>query len=83
MQSTGGPDERPPEEERRRVIRIEFAPRTLVILMLFIPGLWVLSRLLPVLLVLVAALIIVGTVSPAVGWLEERRMRRGLGVTIV
>lgn len=83
MVSTGGPDERPPEEGRRRVIRIEFAPRTLVILILLIPGLWVLRRLMPVLLVLVAALIIVGTVSPAVRWFEQRRMRRGLGVAIV
>ncbi|MNZ61017.1 pheromone autoinducer 2 transporter [compost metagenome] len=83
MVSTGGPDERPPEEGRRRVIRIEFAPRTLVILTLLIPGLWALSRLLPVLMVLVAALMIVGTVSPAVRWLEERGMRRGLGIAIV
>jgi predicted PurR-regulated permease PerM len=52
-------------------------------LALLIPGLWVLNRLLPVVLVLVAALIIVGTVSPAVRWLEERRMRRGLGIAIV
>ena len=83
MAPTSGPDERPPEEARRRVIRIEIAPRTLVILTLLIPALWVLSRLMPVLLVLVMALIIVGTVSPAVRWLEERRMRRGLGIAIV
>ena len=83
MASTGGPDERPPEEARRRVIRIELAPRTLVILTLLIPALWGLSRLMPVLLVLVLALIIVGTVSPAVRWLEERRLRRGLGIGIV
>lgn len=78
-----GPDERPPEEDRHRVIRIELSPRTLIILVLLMPGLWVLDRLLPVLLVLVAALIIVGTVSPAVRWLEDRRMRRGLGIAIV
>jgi len=42
-----------------------------------------LNQLLPVILVLVAALIIVGTISPAVRWLEERRMRRGLGIAIV
>lgn len=83
MASTGGPDERPPEEDQRRVIRIEFAPRTLVILTLLIPGLWVLSRLLPVLLVLVSALILVGTMSPAVRWFEERGLRRGLGIAIV
>ncbi|MBV2134302.1 AI-2E family transporter [Pseudomonas sp. MAP12] len=65
------------------MIRIEFAPRTLVILTLLIPGLWVLSRLLPVLLVLVAALMIVGTMGPAVRWLEGRRMHRGLGIAIV
>ncbi|MBC8018761.1 MAG: AI-2E family transporter [Verrucomicrobia bacterium] len=42
-----------------------------------------LNRLLPVVLVLVAALVIVGTISPAVRWFEERRMRRGLGIAIV
>jgi predicted PurR-regulated permease PerM len=78
-----GPDERPPEEDRHRVIRIELSPRTLIILVLLMPGLWVLDRLLPVLLVLVAALIIVGTVSPALRWLEDRHMRRGLGIAIV
>ena len=78
-----GPDELPPEEDRHRVIRIELSPRTLIILVLLMPGLWVLDRLLPVLLVLVAALIIVGTVSPAVRWLEDRHMRRGLGIAIV
>ena len=78
-----GPDERPPEEDRHRVIRIELSPRTLIILVVLIPGLWVLDRLLPVLLVLVAALIIVGTMSPAVRWLEDRQMRRGLGIAIV
>jgi predicted PurR-regulated permease PerM len=80
---TPGPAELPSQDDRPRVIRIEFSPRTLVILALLIPSLWVLNRLLPVVLVLVAALIIVGTVSPAVRWLEERRMRRGLGIAIV
>jgi predicted PurR-regulated permease PerM len=51
--------------------------------LLLIAGLWVLNRLLPVVLVLVAALIIVGTISPAVQWFEERRMRRGLGIAII
>ena len=46
-------------------------------------GLWLLNRLLPVALVLVAALIIVGSISPAVRWLEERHMRRGAGIAIL
>lgn len=77
------PVEFAPRKDRRRAIRIELSPRTLVILVLLVPGLWMLNQLLPVILVLVAALIIVGTISPAVRWLEERRMRRGLGIAIV
>jgi putative heme transporter len=83
MMPTQGPAEFPSKDERPRVIRIELAPRTLVVLVLLISGLWVLNRLVPVVLVLVAALIIVGTISPAVRWLEQRRMRRGLGIAIV
>ena len=52
-------------------------------MVLVVAGLWVMTRLLPVVLVLVAALIIVGTLSPAVQWLEERRLRRGLSIAIV
>jgi predicted PurR-regulated permease PerM len=70
-------------ENSHRVIRIEPSPGTIISLLLLISGLWVLNRLLPVVLVLVAALIIVGTISPAVRWLEERRMGRGLGIAIV
>jgi predicted PurR-regulated permease PerM len=83
MVSTGAPDERPPEEKLRRVIRIELSARTLILLALIIPGLWVLNRILPVVLVLVSALIIVGSVSPAVRFFEARRISRGLGIAIV
>lgn len=73
----------PPKDDRPRVIRIEPSVGTVIILILLIPGLWVLTRLLPVVLVLVAALIIAGTISPAVRWLEERHVRRGRGIAIV
>ena len=85
MMPTQGPAGLPPkvDRRRRRVIRIVPSPGTLIILVLLIPGLWLLTQLLPVLLVLVAALIIVGTISPAIRWLEKRRMRRGLDIAIV
>jgi len=83
MMPNQGPTGSPPKEHRPRVIRIEPSPGTIIALLLLIAGLWVLNRLLPVVLVLVAALIIVGTISPAVQWLEERRMRRGLGIAII
>ena len=73
----------PPKDDRPHVIRIEPSPGTIIALLLLVAGMWVLNRLLPVVLVLVAALIIVGTISPAVQWLEERRMRRGLGIAII
>ena len=66
-----------------RVVRFDLAPSTIITTVLVIAGLWVLIRLLPVILVLVAALIIVGTLSPAVSWLEARRVRRGWSIAIV
>ncbi|MDO8262276.1 MAG: AI-2E family transporter [Gallionella sp.] len=66
-----------------RVIRVEIAPWTIFSLVLVIAGLWLSIRLLPVILVLVMALMIVGTLGPAVDWLEQRRVRRGAGIAIV
>ncbi len=60
-----------------RAVRFEVAPSTLITLVLVIASLWLLIRLAPILLVLVVALLIVGTMSPVVRWLEARRVRRG------
>jgi predicted PurR-regulated permease PerM len=51
-------------------------------LVLVVASLWLLVRLWPVLLVVVA-LLVAGTLSPAVRWLEEKRARRGYGIAIV
>jgi putative heme transporter len=76
-----------PEQEvqprRTRVIRIEIAPWTIISLVLVIAGLWIFMRLLPVFLVLVGALMIVGTLGPAVDWLEQRGVRRVAGIAII
>jgi len=45
--------------------------------------LWLLIRLWPILLVLVVALLLVGMLSPAVRWLEARRIKRGVGIALV
>ncbi|MBL0224688.1 MAG: AI-2E family transporter [Geobacteraceae bacterium] len=78
-----GLTESAPKESRPRVIRFEPSPGTIILLLALTGGLWVFNRLLPVVLVLVASLVIVGTMSPAVRWLEERRMRRGLAIALV
>jgi len=44
---------------------------------------WVAVRLLPVLLVVVVALFLVGTLNPTVDWLEHRGLQRGTGIAVV
>ncbi|MHB8832670.1 MAG: AI-2E family transporter [Desulfobacteria bacterium] len=64
-------------------VRFEVTPKTLVMLVLVVASLWLLIRLWPVLLVLIVALLVAGTLSPAVRWLEEKGVRRGFGIAIV
>jgi predicted PurR-regulated permease PerM len=74
----------PSQQSRQtRIVRIEISPKTMITLMLVITGLWLFIRLLPVVLVLVVALMIVGTLAPAVAWMEKRGMHRGAGIAIV
>jgi putative heme transporter len=73
----------PVSTRQRRLLRVELSPSTLITLVLVVAGWWVMIRLLPAVLVLVAALIIVGTLSPAVQWLEARGLRRGWSIAIV
>jgi predicted PurR-regulated permease PerM len=55
----------------------------MLVLMLILTGLWLFIRLLPVVLVLVVALMIVGTLAPAVEWLERHKVGRRTGIAIV
>ena len=68
---------------RTRVIRVEVTAWTMFSLMLVIASLWIFIHLLPVVLVLVVALMIVGTLAPAVEWLERHNVRRDVGIAIV
>ncbi len=70
-------------EVSRRVVRFELAPSTIITLAAIFATLWFLFKLLPILLVLVAAFFMVGTFNPAVHWMEERRVNRGLSIGIV
>ncbi|MFA6957494.1 MAG: AI-2E family transporter [Thermoanaerobaculia bacterium] len=66
-----------------RKVRFEISLSTVLMLVVVLASLWLLIRLAPVLLVLVVALLVVGTMSPAVRWLEARRARRGLAIAFV
>jgi predicted PurR-regulated permease PerM len=67
----------------RRVIQFELAPKTMLIVGLVIVGVWLLVRLVPVLLVLVAALMIVGALNPLVAVLEHRKYPRRLAIGLL
>ena len=69
--------------DRARHVRFELSPKTIGALVLVAASLWLLIRLWPVLLVLVVALLVAGTLSPAVRWLEKKRVGRGAGIAIV
>jgi putative heme transporter len=71
------------KNSKRQIVRIEIAPLTLVVLVLVAGAVWLTIKLLPVLLVLVAALMLVGALNPTVEWLETRGTHRGGSIAIV
>src|ERR1035437_4951989 len=84
LTTTGRPaDQQRDKGDRARHIRFELSSKTLVALVLVVASLWLLVRLWTVLLVLVVALLLAGTLSPAVRWIEKRRVGRRVGIAIV
>ncbi len=61
----------------------EISWKTMVRAVVVVAGAWVVLQLLPVVLVLVVALFLVGTLNPAVEWLEARHMKRGWALAAV
>ena len=72
-----------PAPSEPRIIRFDITFATIAKVMLAVAGVWILGQLVPVLLVLVAALFIGGTLSPIIEWFEAHRIRRGLAITFV
>ena len=71
------------EQSSRRTIRFELAPKTVALVLAAIAAVWLSVRLLPVMLVLVVALFLVGTLNPVVEWLEGRKVKRRVAIAIV
>lgn len=68
---------------RRRTVRIEISPKSMVFAGLIAAGVWVAIRLAPALMVLLVALMIVGTLVPAVRRLQALRIGRRTAILIV
>lgn len=77
------PNEAPVAARRRRTLRIVIAPKSMVIALLVAAASWMLIRLVPALMVLLVALIIVGSLSPAVRALQVRGIGRRSAILIV
>ena len=75
----------PPDDRRTRTVRHthELSLRSLFSVLAVAAGLWLLARLWQILLLLVIALILAGTISPLIGWLERHHVRRTLGLGLV
>ena len=63
--------------------RIEITTRTMVMLTIVLAGCWMLVRLAPVILMVVGALMLVGSLNPTVERLEARGWRRGIAIGAV
>lgn len=66
-----------------RTVQFGISPGTVITLVLVAASAWLLIRLAHVFLVIVVALLVVGTMSPFVRWLESHRVRRGLAIAFV
>ncbi len=64
-------------------LRIDITPRTIGFVMLAIALVWLMFQLTSVLIVMVVALILVGTIAPMVAWLEEKGLGRGVALAVV
>jgi predicted PurR-regulated permease PerM len=71
------------QPRRKRTLRIEIAPSTIVTIVSIAVGIALLTQLVPVILVLVTGLMLVGTLSPAVEWLERHKVGRLAAIAIV
>jgi len=83
VMSGRAPDAHPDETRQTQVIRYELSFRTIITVVVTIAACWLLIRVWQIILLLVIALILAGTLSPILAWLERHNIRRPLGLGIV
>ncbi len=71
------------EASPRPITRIEITPRGILYVLLAAAGVWLLVQLWEIVIVLIAALVLVGTLNPVVAALEQRGVRRGWAIALV
>lgn len=64
-------------------VRHEVTWRSLLSIVALGFGIWFLIQIWPIVLIIVVALVLAGTLSPIVAWLERRRVPRALGLGLI
>jgi putative heme transporter len=72
-----------PLQQPPQVVRFELAPQSLALILAVAGGLWLVGQLAAILLTVVCALILVGTLTPLVDWLQKKHVPRTLAVVLV
>jgi putative heme transporter len=67
----------------QRNLRIEISPRTLVLIIVAIGAVWLAIQLWTVFVVLLVALVLVGTFEPLIEWFERRGLGRGRALAVI
>jgi len=77
--------DRPWDDSQSRIIRHEHALslRSLFTVLAIATSVWLLVRIWQILLLLIIALVLAGTLSPLIGWLERHHVARTLGLGLV
>lgn len=66
-----------------RTVRHEISLRSFFTVLAIVASLWLLARIWQIILILIIALVLAGTFSPVVTWLERRRVARPLALGLI
>lgn len=70
-------------EGSSQTIRYELSFRSLLSIVAVVAGCWLLIRVWQIILLLVIALVLAGTLSPVLTWLEKHRVKRPFGLVLL
>src|SRR6476619_6659329 len=71
------------ERPEPRTMRIELSLRSVFAIIAIVAGLWLLARLWQIVVVIIIGVVLAGSFSPVVDWLERRRVPRGVALGLI
>lgn len=83
IESNDRHNEKHDDDAPMRTVRFEIAPRSVFLILAVIAGILLVTRLWQIILMLIIALVLAGTFSPVVTWLERHRVPRSLALGLI